>query len=610
MNFATNIIPPNYKHDIRGVCLCLLCGSALSVQLAKGGRFPGHYYLHCNFDYYHFIFPDNVAQNPAVGPQSSNAAAPASAVGGSLSGLPTFPLPPVQELQDHCAAAHCSKARHRECKQNAGWMCKKCCIKRSGCSAPGHQYHRLTTKQQERLKDHHPSPTPAAPAPHLTLPFGPVLSDAEFLTSLIEELPSIRLVAEGNKRAREEAAEASQLALQVEEEEHEEEHNFQAALAASLGQPYIVPHPSSGLSSTIPASVSSSQQPPGAVRPNTQHMNKDWMRPYEDHMAAKRRTRVHNNADHHFCIIFWGENDKPPAICAIHECPEWPKWALIDASLDVRDQLSLTAENLQFYDVAHRQWVACSPSYPHDVKKDGYLFLQRPYVVSLIDFDDHLALAEERPIHFHHNIMGERAYIQEEHRERRRMAVPVVDVSDNEVEIIEHLTSHSPLPWMKLQEETHNSATSFQTPFQTPAKCPSQEKESYKDDNIDSRPSQRRCCTPFSSSPLLSPLPSFLSTIPAIQHTEIVVLESSKPWPHGMFTVDMMNAFRAVDTVMSKDRKLNDCLREVFGKDVPTRTFQDQRKHWKLAAEQHRQAFVAAGRSEAGLWSAFHDHSK
>lgn len=184
-------------------------------------------------------------------------------------------------------------------------MCKQCCIKNSGCSAPGHQYNRLTTKQQERLKICHPPPPPAVCVPRLTLPFGPALSDEAFFNSLREEMPSIRLVAEGNKRARVEAAEASQL----EEQEDEEEHNFQATIAASLGLPYTVPHHLSGPSSSFPASASSSQQPTPAAssaRPNTQHMNKVWMRPYEDR-TAKRKTRVRSNMDHRFRVVFWGD---------------------------------------------------------------------------------------------------------------------------------------------------------------------------------------------------------------------------------------------------------------------------------------------------------------
>lgn len=223
-------------------------------------------------------------------------------------------------------------------------------------------------------------------------------------------------------------------------------------------------------------------------------------------------------------------------------------------------------------------------------------------MADLLDFDHHLSLTEEKPIHFRNNILEERAYIHKKGCERRKMAVSVVEESDDEVEIVEQstLTSCTPSPAIKLRE----GAESTTTPFQTPAKRPSH------DDTIDSRPSQRQRCTPFSSSPSLSPMPSLFSPTPAMQHTEIIVPKSSKPWPHGMFTVDMMNAFRAVDTVVSKDRKLSDRLHKVFGKDIPIRTFQDQRKFWRQATERRRQAFVAAARSEAGLWSAFRDSSK
>lgn len=170
-------------------------------------------------------------------------------------------------------------------------------------------------KQQGTLKPPHYCPPPAAaPALPPTLPFGPILSAEEFAKSLFEEMPSIRLIAEGEKRLREEAAEAARLEELECEDERKDERDYQAMAAACRGDQYIIPHPSSGSSSTAPASAShtpSSSQPPSlatgkATQPITKHLNADWMRPYQD-LTAKQRTRVRKNVDHRFRIVFWGE---------------------------------------------------------------------------------------------------------------------------------------------------------------------------------------------------------------------------------------------------------------------------------------------------------------
>jgi hypothetical protein len=193
-----------------------------------------------------------------------------------------------------------------------------------------------------------------------------------------------------------------------------------------------------------------------------------------------------------------------------------------------------------FYDISHRQWVTCTRSYPHDVKKDGYLLLRRPSVKRLVDFDDYLSLALEKPLHFRYNLVHDRTYVKNKlheykkkpitskfnHYERTKPAVSEDD-SDGGVSVIEVSDDEPPRAL----------------------------KRAARDDSVDDRPSQRRrcgsiasMCTSVPSSPSLPPSPS-----PCLK---IFVPDSSKQWPHGMFAVDMKKAFLLVDSIDLKGLKL------------------------------------------------------
>ncbi|PPQ83678.1 hypothetical protein CVT26_006237 [Gymnopilus dilepis] len=603
--------------DINSVCLCPHCISCLPVNLAVGGKFPGQYYLHCHQCGYHHTFP------PGVAPRSSAASQPTPGIASNAGPL----LPPsIPVTQGICARMGCSKPSHSSCRQAAGKMCKPCCIMNNGCSAPGHQFHCLSARGQEKLKAHQvPPPPPPLAQPDLPAYVNPFagLSHAE-ACDLLEEriMPEVRFVEERERQANKEAAEAARLADKERILEREEESQYQAAVAASLGLPYTVRDPPAALSSAGslpvpgPSSIPARRPSPIESRAISKHLNADWMRPYAD-KSVKPRATVRKNAEHRFRIVFWGENDKPPVVCAVDDCPSWPQWILMDSKIDVREQLTVaTMENLQFYDISHFQWVACSPSYGHDVKKDGYLFLRRPTVSVLTDFDHHLSIAQDKAIHFRHNMVGERAYIKEKLRQRKKLTIfsPPKPSSDSEVEFVEL----SPRPMCGSSPEKVEDEVEFATPKATPMKRPSH------DDSIDERPFRRQRCVSALSP--VTPLPSrgppiFISVSPspspspllslASQPEEIFVPPSSKPWPHGMYTIDMMNSFRRVDNETFKGVKLLARLEAVFPmRDVKERTFQQQRQIWKGASEQQRTSFVLAGRTPAGLWSAFRDSLK
>jgi hypothetical protein len=54
-----------------------------------------------------------------------------------------------------------------------------------------------------------------------------------------------------------------------------------------------------------------------------------------------------------------------------------PKWILLDA-VDICEDLDIHVTLLEYYDMRSSQWITCSLSYPHDIKRDGYPWNRTP----------------------------------------------------------------------------------------------------------------------------------------------------------------------------------------------------------------------------------------
>lgn len=416
--------------------------------------------------------------------------------------------------------------------------------------------------------------------------------------------PALAFLANEDRRRQEEqlaAEKESRIALQ-------EERDFQAGVAASLGLPSAVPitpppstsqYPPPPFSTPVIQASTSTTTNANHLRtvpyrtPNiTRHMNSDWMRPLEDRSkeTPKRRKRDPNQR---FRLVFWGENDKPPMIHAINDCPEWPTWVLADA-LDIKQELRLGAEALQFYDFGHSQWISCIHSYPHELKKDGYLFLRRP-TVSCLDFDTHATHAKGKMQHLFLNMPGERSVIKKHLQHRKAnppFALDLEDEEEDEVEFVEcsvrkRRRPESPIDITSPQTQRRrlrsaspkglSTTTSLSSPVPSP--------------------------TSSSMTPTSSPAPVDNKSY----GTLVYVPKSKKKWPDGMYTADMAKAFLEVDSADFKKLrlKLPERLFCVFGKDIALTTWHDQRRLWANATERQRDEGVRAGRDAAGLWAVF-----
>ena len=86
------------------------------------------------------------------------------------------------------------------------------------------------------------------------------------------------------------------------------------------------------------------------------------------------------------------------------------------------------------------QWITCSLSYPHDVKRDGYLLL-RLLKTSCLDLEKYIQQATTKLSHLRNNMASERAGIRQKLQQRKvvplHFLMSLSDDDSDEVEIVE-----------------------------------------------------------------------------------------------------------------------------------------------------------------------------
>jgi hypothetical protein len=194
----------------------------------------------------------------------------------------------------------------------------------------------------------------------------------------------------------------------------------------------------------------------------------------------------------------------------------------------VKDVLGLGNEHLEFYDIRYALWVSCSPSYPHDVKKDCRLLLRRPGVICT-GFETHLEHATEKPVHMRFNMAGERAAIKVQLQHRRTAASPtsVIELTDNDDNDLTVITPVRRVPMKRPYDESDDVRPSQRL------RLHSHDTPTSSLPEINSSPSSSPT-TPsrFSASPPLF-FPSSPSSPP--QNRKVLVPPTGK-WPAGMYT--------------------------------------------------------------------------
>jgi hypothetical protein len=215
---------------------------------------------------------------------------------------------------------------------------------------------------------------------------------------------------------------------------------------------------------------------------------------------------------------------------------------LLDA-VNVCEELDIQALLLEYFDTRSSQWITCTPSYPHTVKKDGFLLL-RLLGTECLGLDELIQQATTKDAHLRYNITAERTTIKKQLQQRKIAPPPylVQFVSENDNDDDDEVVSverQQPPPQLKRQRE----------------------------DDVDAnpQPSERQCSNPESATatPLSPTISSRASPCPFSPTTPIHVPETSKRWPAGMYAIDMSLGFHQVD---QSKTLLDESLLNVFGK--------------------------------------------
>ena len=263
-------------------------------------------------------------------------------------------------------------------------------------------------------------------------------------------------------------------------------------------------------------------------------------------------------------------------------------------AVNVHEELDIQALLLEYFDTQSSQWITCTPSYPHTVKKDGFLFL-RHLGTECLSLDELIQQATIKDTHLRYNITAERTGIKKQLQQRKIAPPPylVQYVSDNDDE-------HDKLVFVEQQEPPRLKRQLEDDVDANPQ--PSQRQRS----NLESATTTpvRQPLSPFSPSPTSS---SIASPCPILPTTPIHVPETSKRWPAGMYAINMSLGFHQVNQLKTR---LDESLLTVFGKKIPPNTYRDQRRYWMALTQEQRDNFKNAGRTPAGLWSAVPKRSK
>ena len=232
------------------------------------------------------------------------------------------------------------------------------------------------------------------------------------------------------------------------------------------------------------------------------------------------------------------------------------------------------------------QWITCSLSYPHDVKKDGYLLL-RLLKTSCLDLEKYIQQLSTKDPHLRNNIAGERAGVRQK-LQQRRIEPPhfLVNLSDDDTDEIVFVKSPRILKRraedvVDLNRPSQRQRSELAGPISQPLSFT----------HHDSPPSP----------PIMTLTPTTSRPASPVSFPEDIYVPKEARWPDGMYTIDMARGFHQLDQGGTSVLKAR--LFTVFGREIPISTYRDQRRRWKALTQRQRDELQAAGRVPAGLWS-------
>ncbi|KAF7329481.1 hypothetical protein MKEN_00210500 [Mycena kentingensis (nom. inval.)] len=331
------------------------------------------------------------------------------------------------------------------------------------------------------------------------------------------------------------------------------------------------------------------------------------------------RPHVDLRQHHNFRLFVWLKPGRPAKGVIIDQCPHWPTYQL-DSSAEhipsLFENSSPTAEfELWFPDM--RAWMG--------VRRDHLLTLTTGAVffvrVGHPDWDDvalEAEMKERTPVAKPNIVYGlkeERKHVRGSYAQLRKVGkVGKGRVLDREDEEEEHeVVVLPPRPGKR----TQSMALLDLPPPTRPRLMVSTEFDFGNADNnvvtpispstVSSADSSRSPSPYYSEPESPSPIPAPLPTPPPPLPPRRCRRRSDKPPPftEGMFVVDVVAGLLSMQSVELKGMQQAGRFVHVFKKPYVASTYGDQARKWKRASAALRDRYVKAGRTTAGLWTAF-----
>ncbi|KAF7366954.1 hypothetical protein MSAN_00954100 [Mycena sanguinolenta] len=505
--------------------------------------------------------------------------------------------------------------------------CKQHCIVLNNGSCPVKTHDPATMSERQRRAGNVPPPLPErrralfSPAPAASRAQSPVNNFTPSFLGALDDLAQQQNLEWDYGPALQQARIDSPgviPSLSPHEAADHEDEELQLALALSLASSprssasasssQVVPPPPS--QPRVPASsVARKTTLPKPPRITTQ-LNPAWMsqaagtRPANDTFAVRqpsaRRAPVDLTTVQRFTLVYWDEDAKPPLILGVTECPSWPEFRLSESTRT----LSLLGTDLaavEYYNVRFCLWTRIDLSYTHILTSDTYLLLRRIGVSGLdeerlIDRFVHLP----GPQHIRYNLTAEREAVRHKLKARQTQTTP------DEVEIVKvngiKIEPGTDCP--RITRPTLRIVTSSAGNAVTDPIC-------LDDDTTPSSTTSSSPSSLFSTLPSLSSSPTpptspFLNAMQSSSEAPSLSATSMK-WPAGMYTIDMANGFLHMEATDMQHLPLAQRFQQVFKTTCvfKQRTYSDAQLRWTRGSESLRTAALDAGRTRAGLWSAY-----
>ncbi|KAJ7913589.1 hypothetical protein B0H13DRAFT_2004402 [Mycena leptocephala] len=418
--------------------------------------------------------------------------------------------------------------------------------------------------------------------------------------------------------------------------DHEDEE-LQLALTLSLApqsSSSAATSSSSASTSSSPASASPTMPPPSQPRvpasspPRiTTQLIPAWMsqatgtRPANDTFAVRqpsaRRAPVDLTTVQHFTLVYWDADGKSPLILGVTECPSWPEFRLSESTRTL-DLLGSNFTAVEFYNIRFCLWTRVDLAYTHILTSDTYLLLRR-IGVSGLDEDrliDHFVNLPG-PQHIRYNVAAERAAVRTKIKARQTRAAD----NDDDVEVvkvggikIEPVDQPRRAPIADVVEVVDRPPPRMDRPLLriVTGGAGAASNPICLDDDATSSSTASPSSSLFSAFPSLSPSTTppaspFLWDNPQSSSTTSTTSAMSSRWPAGIYAVDMAQGFLRMEAADMQHIPLADRFQRVFQTSAPfvQRTYTDARLRWTRGSESLRTAALDAGRTKAGLWSAY-----